>query len=104
MYDRRLGAYFGAQFDEGADANEAWVAIIVYHDGVPLQLARFASEEDAEACAIMEWHEIRRRQREADDMDKSREKFVATAYGEWCRKPAACAGKGYCPLDPTCGD
>jgi|ERR1700721_4821465 len=26
------------------------------------------------------------------------------AYGEWCRNPAACAGKGYCPLDPTCGD
>jgi hypothetical protein len=25
-------------------------------------------------------------------------------YGEWCRDPAACAGKGYCPLDPTCGD
>ena len=25
-------------------------------------------------------------------------------YGEWCRKPDACAGKGYCPLDPTCGD
>ena len=25
-------------------------------------------------------------------------------YGEWCRKPEACAGKGYCPLDPTCGD
>lgn len=25
-------------------------------------------------------------------------------YGVWCRKPDACAGKGYCPLDPTCGD
>ena len=25
-------------------------------------------------------------------------------YGEWCRDPAACAGKGYCPHDPTCGD
>jgi len=25
-------------------------------------------------------------------------------YGEWCRDPKACAGKGYCPLDPTCGD
>ena len=28
----------------------------------------------------------------------------ARPYGEWCRKPEACAGKGYCPLDPTCGD
>ncbi len=26
------------------------------------------------------------------------------AYGEWCREPALCAGKGYCPRDPTCGD
>lgn len=25
-------------------------------------------------------------------------------YGERCRDPNACAGKGYCPLDPTCGD
>lgn len=25
-------------------------------------------------------------------------------YKEWCRKPEACAGKGYCPLNPTCGD
>jgi hypothetical protein len=26
------------------------------------------------------------------------------AYGEMCRKPEACHGKGYCPLDPTCAD
>lgn len=25
-------------------------------------------------------------------------------YGEWCRSPELCAGKGYCPRDPTCGD
>ena len=25
-------------------------------------------------------------------------------YREWCRDPKACAGKGYCPKDPTCGD
>lgn len=25
-------------------------------------------------------------------------------YGEMCRNPDVCAGKGYCPLDPTCGD
>jgi hypothetical protein len=25
-------------------------------------------------------------------------------YGERCRNPDACKGKGYCPLDPTCGD
>ena len=25
-------------------------------------------------------------------------------YGDWCRDPQACDGKGYCPLDPTCGD
>ena len=25
-------------------------------------------------------------------------------YGPWCRDRTACDGKGYCPLDPTCGD
>ncbi len=25
-------------------------------------------------------------------------------YKEWCRSPAACMGKGYCPLDPVCSD
>lgn len=25
-------------------------------------------------------------------------------YGEWCRDPKLCAGKGYCPRDPNCGD
>jgi hypothetical protein len=25
-------------------------------------------------------------------------------YGEWCHDPTICAGKGYCPRDPTCGD
>ncbi len=25
-------------------------------------------------------------------------------YGEWCRDPRICEGKGYCPRDPTCGD
>jgi len=25
-------------------------------------------------------------------------------YGDWCRDPDACRGKGYCPRDPTCGD
>ena len=25
-------------------------------------------------------------------------------YGEMCRSPELCAGKGYCPRDPTCGD
>jgi hypothetical protein len=26
------------------------------------------------------------------------------AYSQWCRDPSLCAGKGYCPRDPTCGD
>lgn len=25
-------------------------------------------------------------------------------YGPMCRNPSACKGKGYCPLDPNCGD
>lgn len=26
------------------------------------------------------------------------------AYGEWCAQPALCAGRGYCPRDPSCAD
>ena len=25
-------------------------------------------------------------------------------YGPMCRNPSLCAGKGWCPRDPTCGD
>lgn len=25
-------------------------------------------------------------------------------YGQMCRNPDLCAGKGYCPRDPTCGN
>lgn len=25
-------------------------------------------------------------------------------YGEMCRDPKACAGKGYCPRDPACNE
>ena len=25
-------------------------------------------------------------------------------YREWCLDPSLCAGKDYCPRDPTCGD
>lgn len=25
-------------------------------------------------------------------------------YGEMCRDPKICAGKGYCPRDPNCGE
>lgn len=28
----------------------------------------------------------------------------SSPYGEMCRDPDVCAGKGYCPRDPTCGD
>lgn len=31
-------------------------------------------------------------------------KETAPPYGEWCRDPAICAGKGYCPKDPSCAD
>ena len=60
MYDRNLGCYYGAQFDEAADSDKAWLAIKVYLDGVPLILCEgFATEDDAEACALMEWFEDR---------------------------------------------
>lgn len=28
----------------------------------------------------------------------------SSPYGEWCRDPKLCAGKGYCPRDPNCGE
>lgn len=31
-------------------------------------------------------------------------RWVTPPYGEMCRNPAQCEGKGYCPRDPTCGD
>ena len=37
-------------------------------------------------------------------VDIARAGMSGRPYGEWCRNPEACAGKGYCPLDPTCGD
>lgn len=30
--------------------------------------------------------------------------FDEPPYGEMCRYPNLCEGKGYCPRDPTCGD
>ena len=42
--------------------------------------------------------------RAADKIAQNALDWPKRAYGEWCRKPEACAGKGYCPLDPTCGD
>lgn len=29
---------------------------------------------------------------------------TAPPYGPMCRDPKLCAGKGYCPRDPVCGD
>lgn len=29
---------------------------------------------------------------------------MSAPYGEMCRDPNLCIGKGYCPRDPTCGD
>lgn len=52
MYDRLLGAFFGAQFDPSDDT---WSAIKVYRDGVPIILeAGFKTEDEAEAVASAE--------------------------------------------------
>lgn len=60
MFDRMLGCFYGAQFDEGANRDSAWVAITVYLDGNPIELARFDNEDDAEQCALAEREEDRR--------------------------------------------
>jgi len=33
-----------------------------------------------------------------------RELRKTAPYREWCMDPELCAGKGYCPRDPNCGD
>lgn len=52
MYSRTLGCVFTTQFDPG---NDEWLAIKVYHDGNPIELGRFATEDEAEAHAIAEY-------------------------------------------------
>ena len=49
-----LDCFFGSQFDEGGDRYKQWVAIQVYRDGNPIELGRFATEEDAEEFAGQE--------------------------------------------------
>lgn len=53
-YSHTLGCYFGSCFDEGADSDQAWAAIQVYRDGNPIELARFATEDEAEDFAAAE--------------------------------------------------
>lgn len=48
---RALQCFYGAQFDPG---NDEWVAIKVYRDGVPIRLASFKTEDEAEDCAGLE--------------------------------------------------
>ena len=36
--------------------------------------------------------------------ERRAERLALRPYGVMCRNPKACEGKGYCPLDPTCGD
>lgn len=48
---RILDCIFDVQYDE---SNDEWVAIQVYRDGVPIHLDRFKTEDEAEACALLE--------------------------------------------------
>ena len=38
------------------------------------------------------------------ESERRKARKLNAPYGEWCRDPDLCAGKGYCPRDPTCGD
>lgn len=68
---------------------------------IDVQVARDAHAAEQELAALRRAQELQRLERYSDIDKRWRD---TRAYGEWCRKPAACAGKGYCPLDPTCGD
>lgn len=54
MFNRTLDCVYTSAFDPGADAKEAWIAMKVYRDGVPIVLDCFASEDEAEDCARAE--------------------------------------------------
>lgn len=41
---------------------------------------------------------------ERNERQRKRRLRAKAPYGEWCRDPNLCAGKGYCPRDPNCGD
>ena len=38
------------------------------------------------------------------DIDTDKPPELKGHYGEMCRDPKICAGKGYCPRDPNCAD
>lgn len=58
MFCRTLSCFFGSAFDPG---NDEWLAIKVYLDGNPIELARFPTEDEAEDFAMTE------RDRELED-------------------------------------
>lgn len=63
-------------------------------------MSRYPSEDVArfdQQFAETEWERN-------DRMARRRKLKAASPYGEMCQDPYLCAGKGYCPRDPTCGD
>lgn len=47
--------------------------------------------------------EIRRAIKIGEFLDSLERHAAEPPYGPMCRNPELCAGKGYCPRDPTCG-
>lgn len=41
---------------------------------------------------------------EVIDAERRKTLKAKSPYGEMCMTPDLCAGKGYCPRDPACGD
>ena len=62
---------------------------------------RYISSSKAEiAHAIADLSQMLEQIERADTSRTVRE----PPYGPMCRKPKSCENKGYCPLNPTCGD
>lgn len=58
MYDRNLGCYYGAIFDQDAEKDdEVWIAVTIDLAGTQTHLCRFATEDEAESCARLQWLE-----------------------------------------------
>jgi hypothetical protein len=58
MYDRNLGCYYGAIFDDRAENDDGvWIAVTIDLAGTQTHLCRFATEDEAESCARLQWLE-----------------------------------------------
>lgn len=70
-----------------SDSGHHIIPVVKEHRGPRLPLNRMLADHVIDAITAM-----------------GKQPKSSAPYGEWCRDPDLCDGKGYCPRDPTCGD